>query len=555
MEALMSNTQVTHDVNLNNARSESNVAINPNQPMQIVCGSKKFRDIHTYDFTLATAYSADGGYSWHDSSDLQLQGGTVLTDPALAWDDLGGVYLVGLLGNNPPTFDTVGIVIYKSPDGGQTWGAPRLIHSSAGDDKQWAAGDANPTSPYRGRVYAVWDDGADMRFARTLDHGVSWVGAGTGPTPAGTVLVSDSFSPDIRVAENGDIYIVWIAGSEIKMIVSTNGGDSFSAAPSPATGVTTLGQGLPAPNGWPVFPGGSFRVLTIPSMCVHKKQIVVAWADFRQNVSRIYCAVSHNSGGNWLTGPSGKPLLAGPLPASLQHFHPQMAVDSSGRIGCAFYEFGPKPATPLIDVVVAQSIDGGNSFDAAVVTDQPWDPSVDAPWSHGNSNVTFIGDYFGLDANSQGFHPVWTDTRTGIQELWTDIVHALPAYSIPPGLYGQVAQILAGIIQDGGGIETVGGHIIHVPPWGPEVDILVGVAIQRIATLVANPAGIEIQRSAMAMIAHVAQQEVQRLAREQQGELSWRQAMTRPSLIPPAPDASERSPETARSPETQEAGR
>ena len=57
----MSNIQVTHDASLNNARSESSIVVNPNNPMQIVSGSKKFRDYHTYDFTLATAYSTDGG--------------------------------------------------------------------------------------------------------------------------------------------------------------------------------------------------------------------------------------------------------------------------------------------------------------------------------------------------------------------------------------------------------------------------------------------------------------------------------------------------------------
>ncbi|NUX52328.1 sialidase family protein [Paraburkholderia youngii] len=250
----MSNIQVTHDSNLNNARSESSIVVNPNNPKQIVAGSKKFRDIYNYDFILATEYSTDGGLSWHDSADLTLSGFTLLTDPALAWDDVGNVYLVGLSGNNPPTFDTVGIVIYKSTDGGQTWSAPTPIHNSTGDDKQWAAGDANPASPFHGRVYAVWDDGSDMRFARTTDHGASWVGAGAGATPAGTVLVNDSFSPEIDVTANGDIYIVWIAGSEIKMIVSTDGGDSFSPATSPATGVSTLDAGLPAPHGWPVFP-------------------------------------------------------------------------------------------------------------------------------------------------------------------------------------------------------------------------------------------------------------------------------------------------------------
>ena len=66
----MANIQVTFDSDLNNARSESAILINPNNPQQIVGASKKFRDIHTYDFTIATAYSADGGRTWHASTDF-----------------------------------------------------------------------------------------------------------------------------------------------------------------------------------------------------------------------------------------------------------------------------------------------------------------------------------------------------------------------------------------------------------------------------------------------------------------------------------------------------
>jgi hypothetical protein len=101
---------------------------------------------------------------------------------------------------------------------------------------------------------------------------------------------------------------------------------------------------------------------------------------------------------------------------------PQMVVDSTGVFGCVYYEFGPKPTTNLIDVIISMSLNGGITFDYSVVTDQPWDPTIDAPWSHGDPAVTFIGDYMGLDANPQGFHPVWTDTRTGIQELFTSTV-------------------------------------------------------------------------------------------------------------------------------------
>ena len=88
----MANIRVTIDNNPNNARSESNLAINPNNPQQIVGASKKFANIQTYNFTLATVYSEDGGKTWHDSAALAMAGFTVMTDPTLAWDDIGNVY-------------------------------------------------------------------------------------------------------------------------------------------------------------------------------------------------------------------------------------------------------------------------------------------------------------------------------------------------------------------------------------------------------------------------------------------------------------------------------
>jgi BNR/Asp-box repeat len=202
----LANTQVTFDSSTSNARSESNIAINPNNPLQIVSSSKKFANIETYNFTLATEYSTDGGQTWHDSPALATPGFTVMTDPTLAWDDSGNVFLVGLAGNlvaGPPVFQTVGIVVYKSTDGGQTWGAPTPpIPGTAappgsphlGADRQWAAGDTNPASPYHGNVYAVWDNTTTgtMAFMRTQDGGITWIGAGSGAsaTAAGSSITT-----------------------------------------------------------------------------------------------------------------------------------------------------------------------------------------------------------------------------------------------------------------------------------------------------------------------------------------------------------------------------
>jgi hypothetical protein len=425
----MSNIQVTNETNVNNARSECAILINPNNTKQIVATSKRFNDYHNYDFTLATSYSVDGGQSWHDSTAFVLPpGATLMTDPTLAWDDIGNVYLTGLVGNTPPTFDTIGLVVYKSIDGGQTWGAANLMHSSAGDDKQWMAGDTNPGSPYHGRIYVVWDalSSPGLGFARSKDYGATWIGSGAAVSPTGTILAPSSFSPEVSVDANGIVYIVYCPfeeGDTISMLISSDGGDSFQALPNPATGITPLtSPPLGNVGGFNVFTGGTFRVITAATACISGTTIIVAWDDFRENVSRIYYVRSVDGGASWISPPSGQPLLLAGLNPNFQHFFPQLIADPNGVIGCTFYEFGQKPTSYLIDVIMAQSFDDGATFSNFTVTDQPWDPSVDAPWSHGDSSLTFIGDYLGIDASNRGFFPLWTDTRTGIQNLFSAIV-------------------------------------------------------------------------------------------------------------------------------------
>ena len=74
-----------------------------------------------------------------------------------------------------------------------------------------------------------------------------------------------------------------------------------------------------------------------------------------------------------------------------------------------------------------------------------------------------------------------------------------------------MAQILFGIIQDGGGLEFIGGHGHKVPPWGPpELDILLGVACHRIAGVVSSPEGKALRKAAMSMVARIAEREMQR---------------------------------------------
>ncbi|MBF6571330.1 MAG: exo-alpha-sialidase [Candidatus Binataceae bacterium] len=430
------NRRVTCDASPSNDRAESALAANPLDSYNMVGASKRFINPATYTFSLAAYATFDGGQSWTEAAALTLPPGAIGTsDPAVAWDDAGNAYLVALpFGAG---LAIIGICVYKSTDGGRSWGPPLLIHSSSGDDKQWADGDGSATSPYKGNVYAAWDNGSSLAFARTTDHGSTWKGikiAGV-DQPAGTALpgIGDSFSPEIAIAHDGTVYITWIAGLEIKFVKSTNGGDSFTAAAVVVSGITTLNSSLPAPHGFPNLPGGTFRVDTFSTCCTGLgNNVAVAWADYREGVSRIYYRHSINGGSSWVGVGSGQPLLTGAAasPAGKHDFHPQLMNTPSGEIGCTFYEFGPAGGGEfplrLIDVILAVSTNNGSSFPNRVtVTESPWDPTVDAPTDeYGN---TFIGDYFGLAASPLGFFPFWTDTRTGVQEIFTTRISVHPA--------------------------------------------------------------------------------------------------------------------------------
>lgn len=511
------NVQVTHDANPNNDRSESVLVTNPSNQLNMVGSSKRFTNPATYQFALAAYATFDGGITWTETDNLQLptsSGGVVATgtsDPAVAWDDQGNVFLVGL----PfAAAGELGICIYKSADGGSTWGAPKMIHESGGDDKQSAAGDAIASSPNKGNVYCAWDDGSTLRFARSLNHGQSWVGVGNQVAGKGfDGVVADSFAPELAVAADGTVYIFWLAGTTIKFVKSADGGGNFSAPAIAVTGLTPLSS-PPLPHGsFPELPGGKFRVLTLHTVCAGPgATLTLAWADLREGISRIYYRRSLDGGATWLGPVSGDKLARGKVKSStlLWDFHPQLAVTQDGLIGCAFYEFGPRGAqgSPpnLIDVVMLASTDGAATFDERiVVTDEPWDPSIDAPLSHGDPTTTFIGDYFGLATANGSWYPFWTDTRTGVQEIF--VAQVLQSFAVIP--HDEIwIQILFGVINDAGGVGLVGGHLVPIPPRGPELEILTALLIAGLSSKLEGSAGQGIRESAMNAVIEVARREI-----------------------------------------------
>jgi hypothetical protein len=280
------------------------------------------------------------------------------------------------------------------------------------------AADVSTSSAYKGHVYAAWDLlGHGMAFARSTDHGATW--SGTAGQPVGSVIMSTASIASISVGTNGQVWIFGVdqRNSAIVYVTSTDGGDSFSAVQTAASGITLLNDPLP------------FRAETIPTSCAAGNQVVVAWPDGRDTDPHIYYRRTNASGTGWHGSASGDLLTAAaPSAGGQADILPQLACTPDGEVGCCFYEYGPKtPGGPgLISVELAVSTDAAKTFpDRVNVTDHPWDPSVDPVTDEYGRH--FIGDYFGFAASKLGFFPFWTDTRTGIQEIFTSRLAVRPA--------------------------------------------------------------------------------------------------------------------------------
>jgi hypothetical protein len=74
----------------------------------------------------------------------------------------------------------------------------------------------------------------------------------------------------------------------------------------------------------------------------------------------------------------------------------------------------------MMDVFMTVSMDCGQTFSPnGRVTTVSSDPRA----GQGNSRAGLIGEYIGVSARNGVAHPVWTDTRTGHQEVWTAAVN------------------------------------------------------------------------------------------------------------------------------------
>ena len=261
------------------SQNETWVAVNPNNPKQIV---SSYNDYRRGDGTCGVSYSSNGGRSWTDATTPNgfvngaafggkprqyFQGGG---DTSVAFDTRGNAYLSCQEfkrgnGLSPDADQSSAFYVYRSTgNGGASFnfpGRPVAEHDdTAGTgtfllDKQLMTVDNHTRSPFRDRVYVTWttfaEDGTGYIYgAYSSDYGEHFsapvlISSDSAlcdqtfgiPTPHGRCN-NNQFSQPVTAAD-GTLYVAWanynVAQTgddnrfQIFLAKSTDGGATFSA--------------------------------------------------------------------------------------------------------------------------------------------------------------------------------------------------------------------------------------------------------------------------------------------------------------------------------------
>ena len=437
------NIRVTHDSYA--AHSETALAQDPHNPLNLVGGAKFFPDVAHYHFNVGYAASLDGGCTWSKSRVLPgFDATTSSSDPMFAFGPHHEVYASTVFINQ----HTSGITVSVSRDNGRTFGAPTKVFESKPkeifNDKPWIAVDQTG-GPHSGAIYVVWayDHGGgcgdgnfcsqNLAFSRSTDGGRTFSPVrlieGKAPfcTDGPQVHPARSTSCDatlgaIPVVEpDGTLVVTFLYigthPTRILALSSSDGGTTWTSPVLAATIHDIIGS----------FPPQKYRTLSLPAFASDPRtgQLYLVWSDKGTRDADILLITSKDKGKTW-----SAPLRVNddPLHDGAEQFQPQLTVSPQGGVAVSFFDTRNDPHRKLIDVYLAQSTNRAASFQKNIrVTTQSWDPTVQAPKDEDGNQ--FIGDYQGLTADATFAHVFWNDTRTGRQEIFTAAVPLLPSAS------------------------------------------------------------------------------------------------------------------------------
>jgi hypothetical protein len=421
-------------LNQSGPAAETTVVIDPTNPNNIIAAAMDSSQLAVR----ATPYaSSDGGQTWDQQNGLRNfvrapDGATKVfqneSDPVLTADSRGNIYLSTIMWETAT--DDNGVYLFKSVNGGRRFstGVPIVTHIGQSnppfEDKEWITADTTG-GRFNDSIYAAWvslrppPEARQIQFSRSTDGGATF----SPPQPINDDLDINSSvqGPMVQVGPGGEVYVAWLHSrpgrpAEILMEKSVDGGVTFGTDVFVAStrGFGRL-RGL-------ARHGGSLLTLAVDrSTGSNRENLYIVWADNRNGDVDILLTRSTDGGGTW-----SEPVRVNddPLGNGKDQFMPFVTVDqTTGDVVVGYYDRRESIENFLVDYHVTWSTDGGITFVPSLkVTPQGFDPSAAFRFIQAAGFVCqapFMGDYTSLAANGGLLYPVWTDTRNGRADVFT----------------------------------------------------------------------------------------------------------------------------------------
>jgi hypothetical protein len=355
--------------------SESDIRVDPTNPMHLIGSVKWFASAEGYNHVLGFFESFNGGRTWSTGHIPGYEGWTDNTDPVGAFDGFGNYYefilpyqffynadgthdfKIGTPLEPNPAEPAEAVAVAVRPHGATSatdWvtahaGHPDFVatYDSVGNepDKQWITIDDNPASPHYNRVYAMWVDFHTLTpvpfvsFADARADGThtDWSAPQPLPQPPHTPQGATYLLP--HVARDGTVYTTvtnfnpkqGFCCASVFVDKSTDGGQTWSVAGTAVPSVT------PPPG---IYPNTTFRDGIENTFAVGSHldaqgsyPLYVAYEDFSAGVGNVMLTASYDGGATW-----SSPIQVNDNASPADEFQPNLTVAPDGTVSVNFYD-------------------------------------------------------------------------------------------------------------------------------------------------------------------------------------------------------------------------
>ena len=448
---------VASSVVYQNAEVETHVAVNPNNPNNVVAYWQQDRWNDGGSRGLVTARTINGGETWQLNANTKSSictGGTTAnggdyeraSDPWVSIAPDGTTYLMSLsVDTNPGGFGLHpnAMLVMRSDDGGVTWDNPTTLKRDEGtgvlNDKNSMTADPLDAE----FAYAVWDrllvppsepapatatentiaGKGPTWFTRTTDGGDSWEPARVIFDPGAR---AQTIGNQIAVTGSGDLVNAFDLihetaqprGFSIAVIRSEDNGESWDKHATVVDRHDSF-QGIvidpdnPNTNTRRVRTGD---ILPEVATDLNSEAVYLVWQDARFG-PRSSVAFSQSLDGGETWSPTVK-INQTPTDISLgnqQAFTPMVRVSDDGTVTATYYDFRANETAPAITPLLTDAFaihchaaaddctDPDSWTDEVPLTDASFD-MTQAPFANGN----FVGDYEGLETDGTDFFPFFS---------------------------------------------------------------------------------------------------------------------------------------------------